>query len=127
MKLSSKDHNKKWSASSHGRANKLLNGAKRRCSKSNGIVSITQDWIEAKLNNGFCELTNLPFDLLPSEHSFNNAYAPSLDRIDSKNKDYSPENTRVVLAAVNRAINEHGDRYLLPILKAMVQGIEKHG
>ena len=127
MKLSSKDYSKKYACTSRGRASKLLNGAKRRCVKSGGKVSITQNWIEEKLKIGVCELTNLKFDFLPSKDSFNNAYAPSLDRIDSKNKNYSEENTRIVLAAVNRALNEHGDMYLLPILKAMVSGIEKHG
>jgi hypothetical protein len=127
MTLTSKEYTKKYNSSAHGRANKLFNAAKRRCSKSNGIVSISQQWIEEKLILGVCELTNLPFDLLPTKTSYNNAYAPSLDRINSKDPNYSPENTRVVLASVNRALNEHGDKYLLPILKAMIQGIEKHG
>jgi hypothetical protein len=127
MKLSLEEYRKYWSTTPHGRANKLFHNAKRRCLKTGGIVSVNQEWIENKLNTGLCELTGLKFDLLPSKTDYNNAYAPSLDRIDSKNPNYSAENTRVVLASVNRALNEHGDKYLLPILKAMVAGIEKHG
>lgn len=109
------------------RANILLNAAKRRCKKSLGVVTVTEKWVEEKLKAGFCELTKLPFDFNPSKIGHNNAYAPSLDRIDSDNPDYSLKNTRVVLASVNRALNEHGDKYLLPILKAMVSGIEQNG
>ena len=127
MCQSAKDYRKKWSVSPHGRANKLIHNAKRRCVKSGGKVTVTQEWIENRLNLGVCELTNLLFDLQPSKSDHSNAYAPSLDRIDSKNPNYSPDNTRVVLVAVNRALNEHGDKYLLPILKAMIAGIEKHG
>jgi len=127
MYQSAKDYRKKWVVSAHGRAIKLFHNAKRRCIKSGGTVTITQTWIKNKLNLGVCELTNLPFDFLPSDKDSSNGYAPSLDRIDSKNPNYSPDNTRVVLVAVNRALNEHGDKYLLPILKAMIAGIEKHG
>jgi len=109
------------------RAGILINAAKRRCKTSQGKVSITLNWVKNKLETGVCELTGIDFDFNKPQNGYNNAYAPSLDRIDSKNPNYSPENTRVVLAAVNRALNEHGDKYLLPILKAMVAGIEKHG
>jgi hypothetical protein len=49
--------------------------------------------------------------------------APSLDRI-SKHKPYTKENTRVILWAVNCALAEYGTTLMLPILKAMIKGIE---
>lgn len=109
------------------RAGILLNAAKRRCQKSLGVVTIDENWVLEKLKTGVCELTKLPFDFNPAKTGHHNAYSPSLDRIDSNNPNYSLENTRVVLASVNRALNEHGDKYLLPILKAMVIGIEQNG
>jgi len=73
----------------------------------------------------FDEFTGLPFDLKQPANAKNNLYAPSLDRIDNSNPDYSPENTRLVLVAVNQTLNEHGPIALFPILKAMVSKIEK--
>ena len=49
--------------------------------------------------------------------------APSLDRI-SKHKHYTEENSRVILWAVNCALSEYGTDNMLPILKAMIKGIE---
>lgn len=99
-----------------GRAKVLLTGANRR-----GKANITWEWIAEKINKGHCELTGLPFDLSPSEDTYQNPYAPSLDRIDAKNRLYSFTNTRVVLAAVNAALGEHGQQKMLPILEAMVK------
>lgn len=102
-----------------GRAFALLNHAKLRAKTRSGIVTIDREWIENKLLNGFCELTRLPFDF--SDCEFNkNPYAPSVDRIDCNNPNYTPENSRVVLFAVNTALNEYGLDVLRPILKALL-------
>lgn len=108
------------------RAGLILQRAKWRCiEKQKGSVTVTQEDIERKLLSGFCEFTNLPFDLKQPVNAKNNLYAPSLDRIDNSNPDYSPENTRLVLVGVNQTLNEHGPVLVLPILKAMVTAIEK--
>lgn len=108
-----------------GRARLLLSGAKTR---KKDAVSITIAWIEEKLIQGACELTGLPFDFNSTTKTQYNPYAPSLDRIDSSIDEYSPDNTRVVLVAVNSALNQYGEQTMLPILKAMVSAIEKkHG
>jgi len=103
-----------------GRASLMLSNCKERAKRHGGKVTIDRNWIIAKLETGTCELTGLSFDLKPTEKGHANPYSPSLDRINSQNKDYSPENTRVVLQAVNMAINEHGLETVLPILKALV-------
>lgn len=115
-----KQYSKKYMTVPLGRAKHMISGAKKR-----GIVTITPEWLEEKIKTGKCELTGLPFDLLQSDF-FHNPYSPSLDRIDSSNKEYSPKNTRVVLTAVNNSINQYGDEVMLPILKAMVRAIEKN-
>ena len=89
-----------------------------------GTCEVTVDWIMDKLIKNQCEITGLPFDLTPTTKYQSNPYAPSLDRIDAKNKHYTPENTRVVLQAVNITLNQYGEQTLLPILKAMVTAIE---
>ena len=74
-----------------------------------------------KIQKGKCELTGLPFDLSTPQNTKNNPYSPSLDRIDSKNKNYTPENTRVVLSAVNMALNEFGLEVMKPIMKKLLK------
>ena len=103
-----------------GRASLMLSNCKERAKKNKAKVTISWEWIVEKLKIGKCELSNLSFDFLPASKGYANPYAPSLDRIDSKNKNYTPENTRVVLQAVNMAINEHGLNDIIPILKALV-------
>ena len=82
-------------------------------------------WIEQKLLKGTCEFTNLLFDFSFTGDKKQNAYALSLDRIDSSNKNYTPENTRVVLCAVNLALNQFDEQKILPILEAMVTSIKE--
>ena len=74
-----------------------------------------------KIDKGFCELTGLPFDLQYYSEAKNNPYAPSLDRIDSKNKNYTPDNVRLVLSFINIAINDLGLEKALPIFKALIE------
>lgn len=97
------------------RAKHLLASAKNRCKK----VTITSDWIVEKLKQGVCELTGLPFDLSKHDNFVKNPYSPSLDRIDSKLHEYTPENTRVVIWAANCAINEFGLETMRPIFKKL--------
>jgi len=119
---SNAEQRKRYALSLNGRARKLLHRAKTRCGKDN--VSITFEWVMEKLNKGICEITNIPFDLSATDKYTINPYAPSLDRIDPKNKQYSPENTRVILASVNTSLNQYGEQTMLPILKAMIIAIE---
>ena len=72
--------------------------------------------------NGKCAITKEELTCISQEGRIKTNI--SLDRIDSKIKDYSPENTRVVLTAVNKTLNEYGGETILPILKAMVAKIE---
>ena len=102
------------------RASLLLNAAKDRCKISNGKVTITKKWILEKIENGFCELTGLPFDLNYFENHRHNPYSPSLDRIDNKNRDYTIENTRVILWGANIALSEFGLDVIKPILEKMI-------
>ena len=109
------------------RASLILRRAKSRCLlKEKGNVTITVEEIEQKIIAGFCEFTGLPFDLKQPANAKNNLYAPSLDRINNANPDYSSKNTRLVLVGVNQTLNEHGEQAVLPILKAMVNAIEKN-
>ena len=112
-------------ATALGRAKFLVKSAKEREKAKGNKVTLSVEEITQKIENGFCELTGLPFDLLPSTTHHHNPYAPSLDRIDASNREYSPQNTRVVLASVNVALGQYGEQVMLPILEAMVNKIKE--
>lgn len=103
------------------RASVLVASAKKRCKTKGGCVSVTPAWVLYRLNAGVCQLTGLPFNFDFSDGTATNPYAPSLDRIDQNNRDYSESNTRVVLLAVNKAINEYGIDTMRPIFKALAK------
>lgn len=107
-----------------GRANSLLGNARKRCREKGIELHITQEWVEEHLTRGTCEITGLHFCFEPPDQKATRRWdAPSLDRID-KDKHYTEDNTRVILWAVNCALSEYGTKIMLPILKAMVKGIE---
>ena len=117
---------KKYSQTARGRAVILYNKTKNRCLyKNKGSVTIDVDWIEQKIKQGVCELSGLPFDLSPSDNFSRNPNSPSLDRIDNSNRDYSPENTRVILTSLNGAINEYGLEHFLKTAIAVLNNQRK--
>jgi len=106
-----------------GLAQRLLDTAKRRCKKSGGKVSITKEWIEQSIRMG-CEETGLQFCIGSKGSGFVSNKAPSLDRIDSSNPNYSMDNTRVVCYQVNIAKSNFSDAECYEILFPMVQSIQ---
>jgi hypothetical protein len=119
-----KEQHHAYKRTTHGRAKVLFDNATQRCKDKNLEISIDYKWIEEHLKRGTCELTNIPFNLEPPPEGLTRRPdAPSLDRID-KHKHYTEDNTRVILWAVNCALSEYGTEVMLPILKAMIKGIE---
>jgi hypothetical protein len=122
--MASTEQRHKYKSTIRGRATVLIGNAKTRCKKKGIEFQLTLEWVEKHLNRGTCELTGIPFNLKPpNKNATRRPDAPSLDRI-NKNKNYTEENTRVILWAVNCALSEYGTEEMLPILKAMIIGIE---
>jgi hypothetical protein len=106
------------------KAQVLMGNAKRRCEDKGVELHLQHEWVEKHLERGTCELTGIPFNFGPPTNGLTRLPdAPSLDRI-SKHKPYTEDNTRVILWAVNCALAEYGTEVMLPILKAVVKGIE---
>jgi hypothetical protein len=84
-------------------------------SKQRGMPypTITREWIISKLPEG-CPISGLPFEYTGASH---NPRSPSLDRIDNA-LPYTPENTRVVLWAVNLGMGIWGKQAYLDIARA---------
>ena len=107
-----------------GRAKVLLDNAKRRCKEKNVSINLTTEWIQNHLERGTCEITGMSFSFEPPPEGLTRRLdAPSLDRI-NKHKHYTEDNCRVILWSVNCALAEYGTETMLPVLKAMVKGIE---
>jgi hypothetical protein len=113
-----------WVASINGKVTRLFSSCKRRAKLTQANVTITQDWLREKLNVGVCELTGLPFNFSGRDGHTRQAYAPSVDRINSQNPNYTPENCRLVLWAVNCSMSEYGEEIMLPIFRAILNAKE---
>ena len=123
VKKTSIKQNAKTALTFRGRAIQMLARSRNRAKESNIPHSIVLEDILPGVEAGFCQLTKLPFDLKPVTKTSQNPYAPSIDRIDSL-KGYTKDNIRIVLYSVNAALGQFGTAILLPILKAMITGIE---
>ena len=100
-------------------ARELLSSAKSRVKKRGAIVTITKEWILDRLRIGRCELTGICFELdLP-----NSAKSPSLDRKNNLIRDYTPENTMLVLNQVNMCRNQWPDNESAEIFEKLYSKI----
>lgn len=86
---------------------RMWKNARQRAKKSRIIWALSLDefWLIVRQSNGRCAVTGLPFAIDLTKH---NPEQPSLDRIDSS-LGYSPGNCRMVLLAVNYAMNTWGE------------------
>lgn len=85
------------------RCQRLYGNAQKRAKHSGWPPpDFTSEWIEAKILNGVCEATGIPFDLTTrrTEIHASNPWVPSLDRIDSS-RPYSKDNVQVVIYMYN--------------------------
>ena len=110
-------------------ATSLLSACRARTRRRNlakekpGEVTITHGWVLNKLKLGFCEGSYPPLRFV-----FDNpgsAFSPSLDRIDSANRDYSPNNVRVVCVGINQARSNYKDQDILKITESLSGFIRK--
>ena len=97
----------------------MIHAARTRCRKNGGEVTVTWEWLAEKIKNGRCELTGLPFDLSPPTTTGKNPFAPSIDRINPRNKNYELGNVRVILQSLNMALSDYGIEHLMFITDAM--------
>ena len=106
-------------------ATTLLCHAKGRCEgipsrikngrfPTNGKVTIDKNWIQEKIEIGFCEATG---DKLTTEPGKPNT--ASLDRIDPKNPNYTPENSRIVTWQFNNMKGAYTDEELIRVAEAL--------
>ena len=107
-----------------GKAKYLINQAKNRAKKNGGTCDLDPDWLENILLYGRCIKTGIPFELKGVNKGSGrpHPYAPSLDRIDSNNPDYTYENVNVVVWSYNSALMSWDDE---DIVLQLADGIRK--
>jgi hypothetical protein len=106
-------------------ARSLLSGARNRCNgnpsrtkagrpPTNGKITITKDWILERIKIGICEATGEKLTIKPRQPN-----TASLDRIDSKNPDYTPENCRIVTWQFNNMRGAYSDEEFIRVAKQL--------
>jgi hypothetical protein len=101
-------------------AESLFRAAKKSAQQRGIEFDLTVNDITVMLERagGRCEVSGLEFSDLAFPGATRRPWSPSLDRVVS-NQGYSPSNCRIVVAAVNLALNEWGDEVLLTIASAL--------
>jgi hypothetical protein len=106
-------------------ASSLLSGAQTRCKgtasrtaagrpPTNGKITITKDWILKRLEYKVCEATGQELTLKPRKPN-----TASLDRIDSNNLNYTPENCRIVTWQFNNMRGAYSDEEFIRVAKQL--------
>lgn len=94
----------------------LYDNALRRARKRGLEFTITRDWIDDNLRTGRCALSGVPLILGQAYH----LRSPSIDRINPR-RGYTPDNSRIIAYAINRARGISRDAELTKLIKSYLQ------
>tara|TARA_R100000951_G_scaffold116467_2_gene128437 strand:+ start:976 stop:1548 length:573 start_codon:yes stop_codon:yes gene_type:complete len=110
------------------RARTLVNGAKQRAKKKNIPFNLTYEWVENKLRNGACEVTNTSFYIKPYstrlEYVKVHPHSPSLDQI-SPSGGYTMDNVQVVCDQVNKFKGDRPEASMVIIARNFLKSYER--
>jgi hypothetical protein len=98
------------------RAKYLLYGIKKKCKNEGLEFNLTEAWLDARLQNGICEMSGLSFDMIAKR----GANSPSVDR-KNPTGGYTQENCRVILWFINRALSNYGEDYAISIFSKVIE------
>jgi hypothetical protein len=103
----------------------LKNGARNRAKKYGGICTLTLDWIRQEVKKGYVvngvKIGDYVIEV--DSHRKVTAWSPSIDRIDNSNRDYTPENCRIVPSLLNLALNNFDEKDFLDIVGPYIDGL----
>lgn len=99
-----------------GLVTRMLANCRYRCKAAGGTCDLSRSWLLDRIRQGYVVdgVKIRDFDIThDGASSARSPWAPSLDRIDAGNPNYTVSNVQVVPWAVNCARNEFGDEALL--------------
>lgn len=106
-----------------GRAVHLLSCAKKRAKDKGLEFTLTTEWLEEKLVNGYCEVTGISLDYMSGiKQGCGRAFGPSLDRKDPR-QGYTPENTQLVCWIYNRSKGVGSHEEVVTLAEALCKKI----
>jgi hypothetical protein len=82
-------------------------------------TDLDRGYLENIMGDG-CAISGMPFQYVNPEDCYHNAFAPSIDRIDST-RGYYRNNVQIILACVNRMKNDMPNDAFLKLWKALVE------
>lgn len=102
-------------------ANKMfgtLRGARTRARMNGYEYVLSEQWCLEQLfrQGGRCALTGMRFSVAGTGMRGRDPYCPSLDRIDNS-KGYTPENTRIVILAINIMLADWGEDVFQTVIR----------
>ena len=98
----------------NNRAQHLAYEVQSRSRKLGLPCDIDKEWVEERLHSGVCEMTGLRFD-----SAKRSAQSPSIDRIDPR-VGYTKQNCRMIVWALNRAMSNYGEDFLIAMVKLVI-------
>lgn len=104
-------------------ARKLLERSKVRAKIHGGLNNLSINWILSALKIGVCQGSSPPLRFVFDKPR--SPFSPSLDRIDSSNRDYTIKNTRVVCYGINTARSNFNDKDSLQISESLTNFLKK--
>lgn len=119
------ENRRRYANSARGRAvalfNRISKQAKngRRFNRPGFDFDVTVEWIQERIELGFCETTGILFELIERNKKWS-PFSPSVDRIDCT-KGYTKDNSRVVCLIFNLSRNQFTDEDVLKMARAMVK------
>lgn len=111
---------KKAKAQSRGknRAGYMLELARKNARAKGVTCSLSREWFQRRIDNGLCEATGLPFDMVGKATPL----CPSIDRVDPRG-DYSPQNCRLVIWWLNRALSDMGQSFAIDVFRRFIETV----
>ena len=91
----------------------MITYTKYRAKQKGWDFDLDKEWVEERLANGLCEVSNIPFEV--TAHS---PWRPSIDRKDSS-KGYTRDNCRLVVWQFNLAKGDKDDEVVLRLARAI--------
>jgi hypothetical protein len=99
-------------------AKDLLHDCKKRAKKNGGFVDINFKDLVDILKDGYCQGSYPPLRFVLDKPG--SPFSPSLDRINSENKNYTLSNVRVVCTGINLARHNFCDEDCITICKGLL-------